>query len=100
MVFRLQEVTHRDLPLADGDASTCEEALIAVRSEIVSSACPDLDTDCGLLWVQIDLTGAKSLYISALYRPESESESESFFISSTYILMLQTIDVYIIIKIK
>ena len=43
--------------------------LIAVRSEIVSSACPDLDTDCELLWVQIDLTGAKSLYIDAFYRP-------------------------------
>ena len=43
--------------------------LIAVRSEIVSSACPDLDTDCELIWVQIDLTGAKSLYIGAFYRP-------------------------------
>ena len=43
--------------------------LIAVRSEIVSSACPDLDTDCELLWVQIDLTGAKSLFIGAFYRP-------------------------------
>ena len=43
--------------------------LIAARSEIVSSACPDLDTDCELLWVQIDLTGARSLFIGALYRP-------------------------------
>ena len=43
--------------------------LTAVHSEIVSSACPDLDTDCELLWVQIDLTGAKSLYIGAFYRP-------------------------------
>ena len=43
--------------------------LIAVRSELVSSACPDLDTDCELLWVQIDLTGAKSLHIGAFYRP-------------------------------
>ena len=43
--------------------------LIAVCSEIVSSACPYLDTDCELLWVQIDLTGAKSLYIGAFYRP-------------------------------
>ena len=42
---------------------------IAVRSELVSSACPDLDTDCELLWVQIDLTGAKSLHIGAFYRP-------------------------------
>ena len=30
---------------------------------------PDLDTDCELLLVQIDLTGAKSLYIGAFYRP-------------------------------
>ena len=43
--------------------------LIAVGSEIVSSACPDLDIDCELLWVQIDLTGAKSLFIGAFYRP-------------------------------
>ena len=43
--------------------------LIAVRRELVSSACPDLDTDCELLWVQIDLTGAKSLHIGASYRP-------------------------------
>ena len=47
--------------------------LIAVRSELVCSACPDLDTDCELLWVQIDLTGAKSLNIGALYRqPDSD----------------------------
>ena len=33
--------------------------LIAVRGELVSSVCPDLDTDCELLCVQIDLIGAK-----------------------------------------
>ena len=27
------------------------------------------DTDCELLWVQIDLTGAKSLHIGAFYTP-------------------------------
>ena len=42
---------------------------IAVRSELVSSAFPDLDTDCELLWLQIDLTGAKSLHIGAFDRP-------------------------------
>ena len=43
--------------------------LTSVRSELVSSACPDLDTGCELLWVQIDPTGAKSLHIGAFYRP-------------------------------
>ena len=29
----------------------------------------DLDTDCEILWVQIDLIGTKSLHIGSFYRP-------------------------------
>ena len=33
-----------------------------------SSVVTDLDTDCEILWVQIDLIGTKSLHIGSFYR--------------------------------
>ena len=43
--------------------------LIAVTHNLISSVVTDLDTDCEILWVQIDLIGTKSLPIGSLYRP-------------------------------
>ena len=43
--------------------------LIAVTNNLISSVVTDLDTDCEILWVQIDLIGTKSLHIGSFYRP-------------------------------
>ena len=43
--------------------------LIAVTNDLISSVVTDLDTDCEILWVQIDLIGTKSLHIGSFYRP-------------------------------
>ena len=45
--------------------------MIAVRNNLLSSACPDLDTDCELVWAKIELLGARNLYVGAYYRPPS-----------------------------
>ena len=43
--------------------------LIAVTNNLICSVVTDLDTDCEILWVQIDLIGTKSLHIGSFYRP-------------------------------
>ena len=43
--------------------------MIAVTNNLISSVVTDLDTDCDILWVQIDLIGTKSLHIGSFYRP-------------------------------
>ena len=42
--------------------------MIAVTNDLISSVVTDLDTDCKILWVQIDLIGTKSLHIGSFYR--------------------------------
>ena len=42
---------------------------IAVTNNLISSVVTDLDTDCEILWVQIDLIGTKSLHIGSFSRP-------------------------------
>ena len=47
--------------------------MIAVTNDLISSVVTDLDTDCEILWVQIDLIGTKSLHIGSFYRsPNSD----------------------------
>ena len=43
--------------------------MIAVTNDLISSVVTDVDTDCEILWVQIDLIGTKSLHIGSFYRP-------------------------------
>ena len=43
--------------------------MIAVTNDLISSVVTDLDTDCEILWIQIDLIGTKSLHIGSFYRP-------------------------------
>lgn len=52
--------------------------LIAVRNVFLSSESTELDVDCEILWVRLDMVGAKSLYIGAFYRPPS---SDSAYLS-------------------
>ena len=43
--------------------------MIAVSNDLISTEAPELDTECEVLWVRINLVRAKSLYIGAFYRP-------------------------------
>ena len=43
--------------------------LLAVTNNLISSVVNDLDTDCEILWVQIDHIGTTSLHIGSFYRP-------------------------------
>ncbi|XP_019618466.1 PREDICTED: uncharacterized protein LOC109465549 [Branchiostoma belcheri] len=44
--------------------------LIAVSNEFICTQEPDLETDCEMVWVKIELVGSKSLNICAYYRPQ------------------------------
>ena len=43
--------------------------IIAFRDDLVASHRCDLNTECEIVWLQIDLVGCKPLVIGALYRP-------------------------------
>ena len=49
--------------------------MIAVRNNLLSSACPDLDSDCELVWAKIELLGARNIYVGAYYRPPSANNT-------------------------
>ena len=50
--------------------------MIAVTNDLISSVVTDLDTDCEILWVQIDLIGTKSLHIGSFYRPPNSDMTD------------------------
>jgi hypothetical protein len=47
---------------------------IAVSDDIMSSHMADLDSDCEILWVKVDIVACKSLYIAAYYRPNAHDQ--------------------------
>ena len=47
---------------------------ILVRKQFTVSRVPELETDCELLWVKIELLGGKPLYVGAYYKPEESDE--------------------------
>ena len=44
-------------------------------NHVGGAQCTDLDTDCEILWAQVNLVGAKSLYLGAFYRPPNSDFS-------------------------
>ena len=46
-----------------------EGVMIAVSNDLISTEATELDTECEVLWIRINLFRAKSLYIGAFYRP-------------------------------
>jgi hypothetical protein len=42
---------------------------IAVRKDLIVSHRSDLDEDCEILWIQLELVGAKQIVLGAFYRP-------------------------------
>ena len=50
--------------------------LIAVSNDFISTPVPELETECEMKWIKIDLVGAKSLYVCGYYRPD-EHDTDS-----------------------
>ena len=49
--------------------------ILAVSNALISTEATELDTECEVLWVRINLVRAKSLYIGALYGlPDTDSD--------------------------
>ena len=46
--------------------------LLALKNNLVSAHRIDMDTNCEIVWAEIQIVGAKSLLIGAFYRPPSE----------------------------
>ena len=49
---------------------------ILVKDTIIATEQKQLKTDCEIIWVKLDIVGAKPLYIAANYRPK-ESDAQS-----------------------
>ncbi len=43
--------------------------MVAVHQRLLCTACVELDTDCEIVWVKIELLDAKDMYVGAFYRP-------------------------------
>ncbi|MCG8079022.1 MAG: endonuclease/exonuclease/phosphatase family protein, partial [Candidatus Thiodiazotropha taylori] len=48
--------------------------LVAVRNEYLSEEVPELQTDCEIIWVRINLVDVKNLYICSYYNPKTSDE--------------------------
>ena len=46
--------------------------ITAVRSNLISTPCPELDADCEIIWVCVHLHNTKPLYIGNFYRPPNK----------------------------
>ena len=47
--------------------------LIAVKDNLVTSAVPELHTDCEIVWCKLEIVGLKTLYLSAFYNPKTSN---------------------------
>ena len=47
---------------------------IGVRENIMSSRVQDYETDCEIVWVKLDITKHRSLYLAAFYRPSANDQ--------------------------
>ena len=65
-------VQRRDRPTNSGKGGG---VLIATRPELTVKPRPDLDTDCEITWIQLQLSNCKSILISAFYRPPSSDQA-------------------------
>ncbi|XP_072041142.1 uncharacterized protein [Amphiura filiformis] len=61
-------VVRKDRPTGNNDRSH-GGIFIAMRSDLIASHRIDLDEQCEILWVQLEIVGSKSVLIGAFYRP-------------------------------
>ena len=48
--------------------------LIAVKDTYITTAVPELHTDCEIVWCKLELVGHKSIYLSTFYNPKTSNE--------------------------
>ena len=47
---------------------------ILYRNDLILTHRPDFDTDCEVLWAQLQMKGSKSLFVGSFYRPPSDKD--------------------------
>ena len=65
-------VVRKDRPTDGGRGGG---VLIATKPGLIAKHRPDLDTDCEITWIQVQLRSCKSLFIGAFYRPTPPSSN-------------------------
>ena len=62
-------VYRRDREIGQGGG-----VFIAVRADVVSLREKDLETECEILWIKLNIASNKNLYIGAYYRPNATDD--------------------------
>ena len=53
----------------DGNEGRGGGVFIAVKDEYVSSHVTDMDAECDILWVKMEVSSGKNMYLASYYRP-------------------------------
>jgi hypothetical protein len=62
----------------DRDFATKGGVLIAIRNNLIATHRTDLDSNCEIVWVTIELQGAKKITIGAFYRSQNVGSSPDY----------------------
>ena len=69
----MYNVYRRDRPQdGNGANSNYVGVLIAILKEFISSVIKELQTDCEIVWAEINIAGTKEIIIGSYYRPPSD----------------------------
>ena len=75
--IRTQEFLPKDLGYCIYRSNSSDHhggVLICVTKWLISDPVPELETDCKVLWVKINLVGVNSLLVGAFYRPHMQDD--------------------------
>ena len=73
--FRLKKIGKYHIFRGDRKHSSGGEVFIAVSNEYICTQDPELETDCEIIWVKLNIVGCKTLYICAYYNPNEGDEA-------------------------
>ena len=48
--------------------------IIAVKNDMLTSAVPEFETECEVVWCKLNLVGHKTIYLSTFYNPKTSNE--------------------------
>ena len=48
--------------------------IIAIKNELLTSAVPEFETDCEIVWCKLNLVGHRAIYLSCFYNPKTSNE--------------------------
>ena len=49
---------------------------VCFKKDLICTEVPELETDCGLVWVKLQIVGCKTLYLGSFYRPPDITDPE------------------------